>query len=146
MFYSPIQIQKLVDEVAAVGKPFLTVIQSFGGGERHTRTPTPQVCIIVLPTSTHTHSHTHSHTLAFPTLQEVRVMVYLSLLRGSSGFIYFIYSPRSFPYSTSLWSECRTLALEALDLSSSLLSEKPPLDVSKWKFMCCVWGRGWQFV
>ena len=62
VFYSPIQIQKLVDEVAAVGKPFLTVIQSFGGGERHTRTPTPQVCVIVLPTSTHTLAYTASHT------------------------------------------------------------------------------------
>ena len=63
-------------------------------------------------------------------------MVYISLLSGSTGFIYFIYTPRNFPYSTSLWSECRTLALEALDLSSSLLSEKPPLDVSR--DQCCV--------
>lgn len=58
-------------------------------------------------------------------------MTYLSLSSGSSGFIFFIYSPRNSPYSTSLWSECRTLALEALDLSGSLLSEKPPLDVSR---------------
>lgn len=96
-------IQSAVDEVAAVGKPFLTVVQSFGGGEAWERAPTPQ---------------------------EARVMVYISLLSGSTGFIYFVYSPRNYPYSTSLWSECRTLALEALDLSSSLLSEKPPLDVT----------------
>ena len=67
-------------------------------------------------------------------------MVYISLLSGSSGFIYFIYSPRNFPYSASLWSECRTLALEALDLSSSLLSEKPPLDVSGGTTHLCVEG------
>ena len=69
-------------------------------------------------------------------------MVYISLLSGSSGFIYFVYSPRNYPYSTSLWSECRTLALEALDLSSSLLSEKPPLDVSGGTMYVCVEGRG----
>ena len=69
-------------------------------------------------------------------------MVYISLLSGSSGFIYFVYSPRNYPYSTSLWSECRTLALEALDLSSSLLSEKPPLDVSGGTVHVCVWGGG----
>ena len=67
-------------------------------------------------------------------------MVYISLLSGSSGFIYFIYSPRTSPYATSLWSECRTLALEALDLSSSLLSERPPLDVSGGTTHLCVEG------
>ena len=62
----PIQIQGFVDEVAAVGKPFLTVVQSFGGGEAWERAPTPQVCVTVnthAHTHTHTHTHTHLHTL-----------------------------------------------------------------------------------
>ena len=55
----PIQIQEFVDEVAAVGKPFLTVVQSFGGGEAWERAPTPQVCVTV---NTHTHAQTPAHT------------------------------------------------------------------------------------
>ena len=56
-------------------------------------------------------------------------MIYYSILAGGTGFIYFVFSPWDFPYSTSLWSECRTLALEALDLSAGLLSGIPHIKV-----------------
>jgi hypothetical protein len=99
----PASISGLLDELAAVGKPFALVPQAFGGGEWWWRTPTPL---------------------------EVRMMTYLALVKGASGFIFFIYGPRYIPYSTSLWSECRNLALEALDISASLLGGKPPLTVT----------------
>ena len=69
-------------------------------------------------------------------------MTYLALVKGASGFIFFIYGPRYIPYSTSLWSECRNLALEALDISASLLGGKPPLTVRGWEREERGWERG----
>jgi hypothetical protein len=89
-------------------KPIIFVAQSFGGREVYTREPSAQ---------------------------EERIMVYLAWIHGASGVLYFEHedAPAYFgqpnqhlrsPASTNLWKECTRMAMEGMELTPALLSDR----------------------
>ena len=85
--------EAVAERVAAVGpeKPVWLVPQAFGGNEFWTREPTAP---------------------------ELRVMTYLGVLEGATGFQNFIrHGPNGFPKSPLLWSACSRAALEIMYLT-----------------------------
>lgn len=96
-------------------KPIVFVAQSFGGREVYTREPSAQ---------------------------EERIMVYLAWIHGASGVMFFEHedAPAYYggpnqhlrsPGSTNLWKECTRLAMEGLELTPALLSDRsaaPPIS------------------
>lgn len=84
-------------------RPVWMVPQAFGGGELWSREPT---------------------------MQEIRLMTWQSIIRGATGIQYFVrQGPNYFPKSAATWNECGRIAMEVAELTPWLLSDEEPLAV-----------------
>lgn len=84
-------------------KPVWIVPQAFGGGELWKREPT---------------------------VNEVRSMTWLAIIKGATGVQYFVrHGPNSFPKSTATWGECGKMALEINSIAPWLLSDEKTIPV-----------------
>ena len=98
---SPVMVGRVSDQLRKEfeGKKSVWIVpQAFGGGEWWGREPT---------------------------IQEVRLMTWLSIINGARGVQYFVRQGlNAFPKSTATWNECGKMAMEIAEITPWLLSDE----------------------
>jgi hypothetical protein len=65
-----------------------------------------------------------------PTIQEIRAMTYLAIIKGATGVQYFVRNGlNSFPKSTATWGECGKMAMEINSIAPWILSDEKTIPV-----------------